>query len=261
MTALQAAKTLPYQFQLQTTEYFCGPAATRVALSGSGLSNLPTQQQLATDEGTTSNGTDSVSKVTPVMDKYLGAASDYQSVMIAGNDASASDAAAMQTNILSSLDAGYGVVANIIGPIHTLDGSSYTYSGGHYVAVVGYQDSGAQFLIADVNVRTYWITSAALATWIAGRGYSYSAAKVAAAPAPVLPVEPGTVVAQTPAGNDDAYNADTMLGAIINMQETANIIPTPVLGSGLIPVSNQLVKALSEILADLDLIKQKLGEQ
>jgi len=52
----QTLKTLNIDFQYQQTGYWCGPAATRIALSA--RISPPSQQQLANELPTTTNGTD-----------------------------------------------------------------------------------------------------------------------------------------------------------------------------------------------------------
>lgn len=173
-------KTLSHTYQLQINESFCGPAATRVALSIRG--NSPSQQEIAGVLHTTADGTDSVNNVIAGMRWYLGDPANYKAVFIPGQDATASEAATLRQNLVSSINAGYGVVCNIAGPISTLDGGWYSYPGGHYVTVVGYANDGATFLIADVYTREYWVTAAALATWVASRGYAYSAVTTEGAP-------------------------------------------------------------------------------
>jgi peptidase C39-like protein len=49
-------KVLNIQYQVQSTGYWCGPAATRIALSA--RIAPPSQQTLADQLGTTTNGTD-----------------------------------------------------------------------------------------------------------------------------------------------------------------------------------------------------------
>src|SRR5262245_62499751 len=56
------AKLLAVDFQLQENGYYCGPSATRVALSAQGKTY--TQDQVAQKLGTTPNGTDSINQVT-----------------------------------------------------------------------------------------------------------------------------------------------------------------------------------------------------
>jgi hypothetical protein len=81
-----------------------------------------------------------------------------------------------------NIDAGYPIVANVVSgwrPPGYPGGTIY-----HYVAVIGYDQSGDRVLIADPagdgaagtswsNVpRTYWISTYDLGTWIGGKGYA-----------------------------------------------------------------------------------------
>jgi hypothetical protein len=55
-------------------------------------------------------------------------------------------------------------------------GTSRGYGGGHYVAVIGYSDSGRTVKIADPangnGDGTYWVSTINMANWMATRGYS-----------------------------------------------------------------------------------------
>lgn len=67
------------------------------------------------------------------------------------------------------------VVANVVGDVTDLDGGWHSFPGGHYVAVVGYQDNGRIVRIADSadpSLPAYWVSVTTLANWIATRGYS-----------------------------------------------------------------------------------------
>lgn len=61
---------LNHEYQAQATGYWCGPAATRIALSA--RIAPPSQQTLANALGTTVNGTDYIGQVTGVLNNYLG---------------------------------------------------------------------------------------------------------------------------------------------------------------------------------------------
>lgn len=167
--------TLPHTFQLEpggNLGAYCGPASTRVVLSCQGLT--PSQDDIAALEGTNVSGeTDSVANVLTAINHYLPTA-EYVTVLIPGSDATVAQASQISASLVSSINAGFGIVCNVVGPIQTNDGSSYSYPSGHYVGVVGYTDNGANFLVEDVAVREYYVTAAAMATWIAGRGYCYS---------------------------------------------------------------------------------------
>ncbi|HNF99899.1 MAG TPA: C39 family peptidase, partial [Pseudomonadota bacterium] len=63
LTATQ--KILSYNYQVQQTGYWCGPASTRIALSVR-MASPPTQAQLAGQLGTTTAGTNHIGLVTSV---------------------------------------------------------------------------------------------------------------------------------------------------------------------------------------------------
>ncbi len=184
-------KTLPHEYQKQINGWYCGPAAVRVALS-CWISPPPSQQTLAAQLGTTTNGTNSSEDVVRVMNAWLGAGT-YASRYISGSDSSPPDTVAFRWLTVASINKGYAVVCNVVGPISPIGGGWYSYPGGHYVTVVGYQADGELVLVADIDKREYWVTVEQMATWIASRGYAYGAKEVAAptpppAPAPAPPV-------------------------------------------------------------------------
>lgn len=169
------AATINHTFERQINGYYCGPASVRVALSARGI--LRSQGELASSLGTTTDGTDSSNNVVNTLNAYLGAGT-YEATFFPGQDATAEERDEFRRDVRKSVDAGFGVVCNVVGPIATNDGSFYRYDGGHYVCVVGYDDDD-NVLVADINVREYWVTTAAMATWIAARGYASSTVSVA----------------------------------------------------------------------------------
>lgn len=185
-------RELPHEINRQDNSYFCGPAAVRVALTTRGI--YVSEQELAGKLGTTPAGTNSSTDIDRVMDAYIRpGVEDFAPVFVRGNDVTAHEAAAFRANVVKSIDAGYGVVVNVVGTGEDVHGNRYTYSGGHYVAVCGYRQSGAQMLVTDVAIgRDYWMATDALDTWMAARGYVW-AAHVPAAPLPWGPaaIAPG----------------------------------------------------------------------
>jgi hypothetical protein len=164
---------VPYQFQLQTTYYYCGPAATRIAATARGLQ--PSQDDVAAALGTTVNGTNSAFDVARVLNGMTGT-SFYGATSIPGQAATPAEMDQLQADIVHAVSNGYAVVANIIGTAWDANSQSHSYDGGHYLTVVGYSDQGRMALIADpadVNGDgTYWMTTINLANWSATRGYA-----------------------------------------------------------------------------------------
>lgn len=153
--------------QLQPNYYFCGPAATRVVFTTQ--NQYPSQYELANELHTTTNGTDSVAEVCRVLNNH---GWQFAPVFIGGTSASPEQINALWLAVQHAVTSGFAIVANVVGSIRTLDGSSYNYPGGHYVAVVGFDASNSTVTVADVNVRDYQITVSQLGHWIAGRGYA-----------------------------------------------------------------------------------------
>ncbi|MEV7330487.1 C39 family peptidase [Micromonospora sp. NPDC093244] len=166
-----ATKVLDYDYEAQNTYYNCGPAATRNALSASGIDR--TQNELAAELGTTEMGTNSALDTTRVLNAEV-KGSPYRTRMFAGSPSPA-QMDQLQADVVKAITDGRGVVANVAGDAVDTNGGWHSYGGGHYIAVVGYRDNGRTVRIADsANAAdaSYWITTIDLANWIATRGYS-----------------------------------------------------------------------------------------
>lgn len=173
-------KVLDVKWFGQETYYWCGPGSTRMAL-GTRLADPPSQTTLANFMGTTTKGTDHIGLVANALNKYFPGAA-YKSRTITEPPTQA-QRALLKTDLVTRTDKGFPIVANVISgwrPPGYPSGTVY-----HYVAVVGYDDSGAKVLIADPaaegkgggaswnNVpRTSWISLQDLGTWIGGKGYT-----------------------------------------------------------------------------------------
>lgn len=168
-----ATKVLDYQFQAQINGWYCGPAATRIALTARG--ERPSQDAVAGDLGTTMSGTNSAKDTTRVLNDVIGT-DFYRSTMLSGGAASPAQMDQLQADVVHAVTNGYAVVANIAGSATDVDGGWHSYPGGHYLTVVGYRDNGRTVKIADPAIpgddSTYWMTTIDLANWAATRGYS-----------------------------------------------------------------------------------------
>lgn len=171
--AAPAAKELAYRFAWQENFYFCGPAATRIALTARSM--YPSQSEVAQSLRTTVNGTDSADDTTRALNAYT-KTSFYKSHYITGQSATQTEIDRMQADIVNAITNGYAVVANITGSTVDDKGGSHSYPGGHYLTVVGYSNGGKTVKIADpadaLGVGSYTLTTAKLAHWTALRGYS-----------------------------------------------------------------------------------------
>lgn len=181
-------KVLDFVWQGESDYYMCGPSAARMALS-SRLKTLPTQTQLADYMGTTTNGTDYVGLVKGALNHYL-SITTYDETDLPDDPPSAAQQDALQKHLVASIDAGYALVANVVSgwrPPFYPQGTIY-----HYVAVVGYDQSGGKVLIADPAAtgcgngmcgnpssewyqtpKSYWIDTSDLGVWITPKGYTW----------------------------------------------------------------------------------------
>lgn len=186
-TAPPAKKTLAFTWQGEVDYYMCGPSAARMALS-TRMANPPSQQTLASYMGTTTNGTDYIGLVRGALDHYL--ATTYDETDLPTDPPSAAQQDALKQQLVRSIDAGYGLVANVVSgwrPPGYPSGTIY-----HYIALVGYDAHGDKVLVADpaatgcgdgncgspssgfYNVpKSYWINTSDLGIWITPKGYTW----------------------------------------------------------------------------------------
>lgn len=172
--AAPAKKVLDYEFQLQPNYYYCGPAATRIALTARG--HAPNQDEVARKLGTTTNGTNSAEDTTRVLNSIIGT-NFYQTRSIPGSSASPAQMDQLQADVVHTISNGYAVVANIAGGATDTAGVWHEFPGGHYITIVGYSDDGRTVQVADPSgmfgPATYWMTTINMANWMATRGYSF----------------------------------------------------------------------------------------
>ncbi|NYH42267.1 hypothetical protein HNR22_001994 [Micromonospora jinlongensis] len=168
-------RQLGVRYEAQPNFYYCGPAATRNALSVQGK-NINVDD-MAKEMGTTEAGTNSINDITPVLNKETGKNDAYRSVEIKNSNADAKQTDKLRADIVKTVDDGRAVIANIAGTSTDTDGTTHSYEGGHYISVVGYRDNGNIVKIADSadpNTASYEVTVEHLADWIATRGYATS---------------------------------------------------------------------------------------
>ncbi|MEU2634846.1 C39 family peptidase [Micromonospora fulviviridis] len=166
-------RELDVRYEAQPNFYYCGPAATRNAISVLGK-NIDVDA-MAKEMGTTENGTNSINDITPVLNKETG--KHYRSVEIRDGKADDKQTDTLRADIVRTVDDGRAVVANIAGTATDTDGNTHSFEGGHYISVVGYRDNGKTVTIADSadpNMASYRMSVDNLADWIATRGYSAS---------------------------------------------------------------------------------------
>ncbi|MDN3355777.1 C39 family peptidase [Actinomadura sp. DC4] len=175
---LAAAKTLPFTWYGQERYYYCGPASTKMALSA--RMSPPSQTTLGASLGTTTDGTDDISNVVTTLNHYLGT-TWYERKPVSDPPTQA-QRNLLKQDIVYDVDRGWAIVANVVSgwrPPGYPSGTIY-----HYVAVVGYSNSGDSAVIADpagagaggsgwANVpKTYTISTYDLGTWIGLKAYA-----------------------------------------------------------------------------------------
>ncbi|MEU6072886.1 C39 family peptidase [Micromonospora sp. NPDC047074] len=166
----RAERTVGIEYQAQPNFYYCGPAATRIALSA--LGKALSQDEVAKRLGTTEAGTDSALDTTRVLNELTGGR--YRTTEIPGPVARPEQVDRLRSDAVAALDEGRPVVANIKGTAVDTAGNPHSYEGGHYLTLVGYRDGGELIRIADPAApeAEYWMALDKVANWIAERGYS-----------------------------------------------------------------------------------------
>ncbi|NKT69504.1 peptidase C39 [Rhodococcus hoagii] len=217
-------KQLPYDRAIvrQETGYNCGPASAQVVLNSRGIH--VDESTLAREMGTTWNGTDFIGQIERVLDARVPDAR-YTSVQMPNDPPTADQCARLWRDIVRSIDAGWGVIVNIVAPPSNYPRAvapstiSPAYSGGtvyHYMSVMGYDDEKRSVWIADsgFNPFGYWLGFDQLATLIPPKGYAF--ADVEPAPAPVPP--------PAPRGMDADALAQAM-GGTVSRERYAALLP------------------------------------
>ncbi|MEV0088127.1 C39 family peptidase [Saccharopolyspora sp. NPDC050642] len=163
---------LDVDYQVQETGYWCGPAATRIALSARGI--YRSQADLAAELGTHTGGTDWIGQVTRVLSGYAGW---YETKEMPNDPPTQAQKDLLWNDIVVDIDNGYPIVANIVAPPgnqppgYPSDQTIY-----HYFTVIGYNDVDRTVLIADPasfsGNQIYWLTFDQLSTLIPPKGYS-----------------------------------------------------------------------------------------
>jgi hypothetical protein len=179
-SATLAAPTRPdvaqlsgYDGALQPNAYYCGPAATRIALSVHGY--RPSFDELAVALGTTPAGTASIFEVTRVLNSVYGDGR-YKSVELAHKGATGAQVKKLRSDVMKAINEGDAVVANVIGTITDTAGEVHSYNGGHYVTITGYTDGGRTLTVTDpadsIGSNEYQVPLRVMADWISSRGYT-----------------------------------------------------------------------------------------
>nr|WP_228004951.1 C39 family peptidase [Amycolatopsis sp. YIM 10] len=168
------AKSLNVQYQVQETGYWCGPAAARIAMSAR-TGNLPSQADLAAQMGTTENGTDHISQIANALNANLGT-TWYEVKEMPNDPPTQAQKDLLWQDIVTDVDAGYAVVANIVAPPDNHPPGYPNETIYHYFTVIGYNSDNMTVHIADSanfgGNQIYWLSFDQLASLIPPKGYA-----------------------------------------------------------------------------------------
>lgn len=178
----------------QDTYYNCGPASCQtVILAATG--NLIGEVTLGRALGTHTGGTDYIGQFPRVLNANIPGA-QYRFRNLPNDPPTAAQKEQLWRDIVGSINAGHGVVANIVAPVSNYPRAvapstiSPAYRGGtvyHYIALMGYSTEGQRKVwVADSGFAPfgYWLALDQLATLIPPKGYAYSTTP---APTPAPP--------------------------------------------------------------------------
>ena len=170
----KAVRTLEIDYQVQETGWWCGPAATRIALSARVAP--PSQGTLASELGTTENGTDHISQVTGVLNARVGTGW-YETKEMPNDPPTQAQRDLLWRDVVLDIDSKYPVVANIVAPPgNQPPGYPSDQTIFHYFTVIGYDDAQRTVLIADPasfsGNQIYWLSFDQLASLIPPKGYA-----------------------------------------------------------------------------------------
>lgn len=208
----------------QETGYWCGPASAQVVLNSRGIH--VDESDLAREMGTTWNGTDFIGQIERVLDARVPDAR-YTSVQMPNDPPTIEQEIRLWADIVRSIDAGWGVVVNIVAPPSNYPRAvppstiSPAYSGGtvyHYMTVMGYDDERRSVWIADSGFTPfgYWLGFDQLATLIPPKGYCYADVE----PAPAAPVPP-----PPPPRGMTAETLSQAMGGAVSLDRYAALLP------------------------------------
>lgn len=182
-------KTLKYSRDQvrQDTYYNCGPASTQTVVRAA-TNKLYSEAELGRKLGTSVNGTNWIGLFPKVLNELMPEA-QYVSVEMPNDPPTPAQKEKLWNDIKNSIDAGYGVIANIVAPPSNYPRAvwpstiSPAYAGGtvyHYIALMGYSTEGQRKIwVADSGFTPYgyYISFDQLASLIPPKGYAYSQAE------------------------------------------------------------------------------------
>ena len=229
-------KVLPYDRSIvpQETGWWCGPAATQIVLNSRGIKIAEPQIAAAIEQienpgrGDDRDGTDYVGLIERYLDRTVPQA-NYTSVAMPNDPPTRDQRERLWRDIKRSIDAGWGVVVNIVAPPSNLPAAVKastpppyprhltTY---HYAAAMGYAEEAVRAVwVADSaafgGITGWWCPlegRGSLSSLIPPKGYCYAdVAPIQVAPAPTP--TPQTTTAKAPAAGEVALFESTSIFA------------------------------------------------
>lgn len=170
------SKSLDVDYQAQKTSYWCGPAATRIALSAK-TDAVPEQSTLASVLGTTSNGTDTIHQVVNGLNEQLAGAAHYEARDWSDKELTPELKDQLWSDVVRDINEGKGMVANIVAaPGNQPPGYPSSQTIYHYVAITGYDEANKTVHVTDParfgGIQDYWLSLDQMASLIAPKGYA-----------------------------------------------------------------------------------------
>lgn len=173
------AKKAPYKsslnhdWRVQETGYWCGPATVDMIIRARGV-NI-SQRTLATKLGTHTGGTNYIGQFPKVLNEYLPDGKYFST------DYPAKER--LWELVTNSIDAGYGIAANIVAYSHNRPPGYPNYTVYHYVPIFGYTTEGTarRIFCADSanfsGVKSWWVSLDQMTSLISQKGIAPSAAE------------------------------------------------------------------------------------
>lgn len=170
----------------QDTGYYCGPASCQTIIAAATGEMVP-EATLAKKLRTHRGGTDYIGQFPDVLGEYVPQAG-YKHRDMPHDPPTSAEKEQLWEDLTGSINAGYGVVANIVAPPsnypRSVEGENLRYAGGtvyHYLCVMGWRirNGVREVWLADSGFYPYgaWIKFDQLATLIPPKGYAYATAK------------------------------------------------------------------------------------
>lgn len=168
-------QVLEIDYQAQQTGYWCGPAASRMALSAL-MKSPPSQADLAKPLNTDEDGTDAVTDVVRGLNQYLDG-EEYKARVLGVGAISDEQKDQLWGDLVKSIDKGHPMVANIVATAKNHPKGYPDRDVYHYIAAIGYDGRDKTVYIADSarfqGIERYELPLDQFASLVAMKGYTY----------------------------------------------------------------------------------------